>query len=36
MDRGVLQATVRGHKALDMTEELITHARLNEVISEKP
>ena len=36
MDRGDWKATVRGHKALDMTEQLIMHARLNEVISEKP
>ena len=32
MDRGAWQATVRGHKALDTTEQLITRARLNEVI----
>ena len=36
MDRGAWQATVRGHKALDTTEQLIMRARLNEVISEKP
>ena len=36
IDRGAWKATVRGHKTLDMTEQLIMHARLNEVISEKP